>query len=247
MKPSAPCCDLCSLPLRKQVFTLPSSEHTYSFCCNGCKQVFQMLAEKQGTDHPVSFKDSELFKKCQELGIIPQTEEDLHQKQDLPPAEQDDAPSPTTEGHLQLILRVNGMWCPACAWVIEESLRKQTGISSVHCSFSSDRMRCVYDPVSTSPARIRDSLASLGYEASPLEGSDQAENVAVAASEQDVIEVLGLEDGVDGQLEVQPKGKFWGVLDYVAGLTVPAAGKHTALAWKFTLAVQNSDDRYMER
>lgn len=44
---------------------------------------------------------------------------------------------------------------------------------------------------------------------------------------------------VDYGVAVQPKGKYWGVLDYVAGLTVPAAGKNAALAWKFTLAVQN--------
>ena len=80
MKYSAHFCDLCGLPLRKQTFTLPFSEHTYSFCCNGCKQVFQMLAEKHGAGDPASFKNSELFKKCRELGIIPRSKEDLAEK-----------------------------------------------------------------------------------------------------------------------------------------------------------------------
>jgi len=35
-------------------------------------------------------------------------------------------------------------------------------------------MRCDYDPVLTSPSRIRESLASLGYEAFPPEGSEEA-------------------------------------------------------------------------
>ncbi|MGE5840634.1 MAG: cation transporter, partial [Deltaproteobacteria bacterium] len=66
------------------------------------------------------------------------------------------------------------MWCPACAWVIEESLDKMPGISHVQCSFSSDHMRCDYDPVLTSPSRIRESLSSIGYEAFPPEDPGEA-------------------------------------------------------------------------
>ncbi len=39
------------------------------------------------------------------------------------------------------------------------------GFPMCECSFSSDRMRCDYDPVLTSPSGIRESLSSLGYEA----------------------------------------------------------------------------------
>jgi heavy metal translocating P-type ATPase len=175
MKSSTPLCDLCGLPLRKQAFTLPSSETTYRFCCTGCKQVFQMLAEKHGAGDPASFKNSELFKKCLELGIIPKSEKDLLEKETAPPAvEQEKALPAAGERSIQLNLKIDGMWCPACAWVIEESLKKNPGISNVQCSFSSDRLRCDYDPVATSPVRIRESLASLGYEAYPPEGSEAA-------------------------------------------------------------------------
>jgi heavy metal translocating P-type ATPase len=172
MKSPSQFCDLCGLPLRKQVFTHPSSEHTYKFCCKGCKQVFQMLAEKHNATESASFKESELFRKCRELGIIPRSEEEL--AEEAPLIEQGEAIPPAGERPLRLNLKVNGMWCPACAWVIEEFLKKKPGISNVQCSFSSDRMRCDYDPVLTSPSRIRESLASLGYEAFPPDGSDQA-------------------------------------------------------------------------
>lgn len=174
MKPSAQFCYLCGLPLRKQAFTLPASDHTYKFCCKGCKQVFQMLAEKHGAGDPASFRNSELFRKCRELGIIPRSEEELAEEEEAPLIEQGEAVPAAGERPLRLNLKVNGMWCPACAWVIEESLRKEPGISNVQCSFSSDRMRCDYDPVLTSPSRIRESLASLGYEAFPPDGSEQA-------------------------------------------------------------------------
>src|SRR5512136_1846196 len=166
-------CDLCGLPLRKQAFTLPSSENAYSFCCKGCKQVFQMLAERHGPGDPALFRDSELFKKCQELGIIPKCEQELVEKEKSQRAEGEDVFPSEGERQLRLNLKVNGMWCPACAWVIEESLKKEPGISRVQCSFSADRMRCDYDPVLTSPSRIRESLVRLGYEAFPPESSDE--------------------------------------------------------------------------
>jgi heavy metal translocating P-type ATPase len=133
-----------------------------------------MLAEKHGAGDPASFKNSELFMKCRELGIIPRSEKELVEKEQVPQTKQERVVPAEDRRSLTLNLKVRGMWCPACAWVIEESLRKQTGISNAHCSFSSDRLRCDYDPVATSPARIRESLASLGYEAYPPEGSEAA-------------------------------------------------------------------------
>jgi len=174
MNPSPQFCDLCGLPLRKQVLTLPSPENKCKFCCNGCRQVFKMLVEKHGVGDLASFKNSELFKKCRELGIIPRSEEELMEKQDASVKEQEKVAPSKEKRQLRLNLKVNGMWCPACAWIIEESLRKEPGISNVECSFSADRMRCDYDPVLNSPSRIRESLARLGYEAFPPESSHGA-------------------------------------------------------------------------
>jgi heavy metal translocating P-type ATPase len=174
MKPIQPFCDLCGLPLRKEAFTLPSSGRTYRFCCVGCKQVFQMLAEKEGTPDPASFKDSELFRKCRELGIIPKSEEDLAEKERILPTEEESFIPSEGERFLRLNLKVTGMWCPACAWIIEESLKKTPGISTVHCNFSSDRLQCDYDPIQVSPSRIMASLAGLGYHAFPPESSQGA-------------------------------------------------------------------------
>jgi cation transport ATPase len=142
----------------------------------GCKQVFQMLAEKHGSGDPASFKDSALYKKCRELGIIPRSEADLALTEDRPASAHDDASDIKGERTIRLSLKLNGMWCPACAWVIEESLKKKTGISNVQCSFSSDRMRCDYDPVIISPSQIISSIEGLGYNAFPPEGSEEAKD-----------------------------------------------------------------------
>ncbi len=129
-----------------------------------------MLAEKHGPADTGAFRESELFKKCQELGIVPRSEAEVGK---TPGAEQKtpEAVPRGEERRLSLTLKIKGMWCPACAWVIEEALKNKPGLLKVECSFSADRIRCDYDPILASPPTIMEALASLGYEAFPPEQS----------------------------------------------------------------------------
>jgi cation transport ATPase len=143
----------------------------------GCKQVFHMLIESSDAGNPESFRETELFKKCQEIGIIPRSEAELAETaraQVLPaaplspngPAAETEYQTPSLDGDtLSLTLSVDQMWCPACAWVIEETLRRTPGIIGASCNFATDRVRCDYNPVLTSPQLIIDSIKGLGYEA----------------------------------------------------------------------------------
>jgi heavy metal translocating P-type ATPase len=137
-----------------------------------------MLIESSDAGNPESFRETELFKKCQELGIIPSSEEDLKQlageqqvsgvaikAADEVSPETDVIDEPTSENSLNLNLTVSEMWCPACAWVIEEALRKSPGVLSASCNFSTDRVRCDYNPLLSSPQQIIRSINSLGYQA----------------------------------------------------------------------------------
>ncbi|MES0351057.1 MAG: HAD-IC family P-type ATPase, partial [Desulfobacteria bacterium] len=134
-----------------------------------------MLIESSDAGDPESFRETELFKKCQEIGIIPRSEAELAEiirAKVLPaaplspngPAAEYQTPSLDNDT-LSLSLSVDQMWCPACAWVIEETLRRTPGIIGAACNFATDRVRCDYDPVLTSPQRIIDSIKGLGYEA----------------------------------------------------------------------------------
>ncbi|UCG12272.1 MAG: heavy metal translocating P-type ATPase [Deltaproteobacteria bacterium] len=177
MKTSFATCDLCGLPLRYQKISSTTHNRTFHFCCMGCKQVFHMLIESSDAAEPESFRDTELFKKCREIGIIPKSEADLEEKSrsqkspTLVPSpytrilERDGSIDGPDETHLSLTLTVNQMWCPACAWVIEETLRRTLGIIDASCNFATDRVRCDFDPVLTSPQRIIDAIKSFGYEA----------------------------------------------------------------------------------
>jgi heavy metal translocating P-type ATPase len=149
----------------------------------GCKQVFHLLLESSDAADPESFRYTELFKKCQEIGIIPRSEAELAEKnqaQELPATISPTGdPTPATEYQtlthdkdtLSLNLNVDQMWCPACGWVIEETLKRSRGIAAATCNFSTDRLRCDYNPVLTSPQQIIETINSLGYKASlPGEG-----------------------------------------------------------------------------
>ncbi len=177
-------CDLCGLPLRYGPISNVLTNGTHRFCCMGCKQVFTMLFEASDEADPASFKETELFKKCQEMGIIPRSEAELEQQ-----AQTQESATPHTSIHkgmeglepqgevskeesLGLNLVVKDMWCPACAWVIEEALKRSGGVMNAFCNFSTDRVICEYNPLSTSPAQMIQTIEGLGYRAS-IPGQEQ--------------------------------------------------------------------------
>ena len=134
-----------------------------------------MLIESSDAGDPESFRETELFQKCQEIGIIPKSEAELAERaqesstavfpQTVLDQERDYQKSTPASSSLGLTLHVDQMWCPACAWVIEETLRRTPGVISPSCNFATDRVRCDYDPVLTSPQRIIESIEVLGYKA----------------------------------------------------------------------------------
>lgn len=165
-------CDLCGLGLRDEPFTTRAAGKMYRFCCNGCRQVFWMLFESVDAVEPEKFKETEVFAVCREIGLIPAPDEGPdRQPSEIPSAynpfsSRDDARADTDSsvGHrLHLDLAIEGMWCPACAWVIEAALKKTPGIETARCNFATDRLACTYDPTRLSPDRIDRVLARLGY------------------------------------------------------------------------------------
>ena len=68
---------------------------------------------------------------------------------------------------ISLNLYIEGMWCPACAWVIEEVLKRMSGVMKPHVSFFSDVLRLEYLPNLVSPSEIVSHIDQLGYGAHP--------------------------------------------------------------------------------
>ncbi len=173
-------CDLCGLPISNQVYCFDTPEKPYRFCCKGCQQVFIMLLEASDAADPASFRQTELFKKCQDMGIIPRSKDERGQQIPLAASKpiddltklSDPAREEFGQNALNLVLKINDMWCPACAWIIEEALKKTKGIIHAACNFSTDRLRCTYDPVMASPNQVVTTLEKLGYSTTDIEAGD---------------------------------------------------------------------------
>ncbi|MGD8390317.1 MAG: cation-translocating P-type ATPase [Desulfobacterales bacterium] len=156
------------------------SGNTYAFCCNGCRQVFTILMEATNSPNPETFRETELFKQCQARGIIPSSEEELMAKMGdagfgANGTHPDSARASATiaEGNaLTLKLLIGNMWCSACAWVIEQSLKKTPGVVDSTCNFSTDRLQVVYDPIKVSPDQIIANIGKLGYRATEPDFSE---------------------------------------------------------------------------
>ncbi|MCF8028773.1 MAG: cation transporter, partial [Desulfobacteraceae bacterium] len=171
-------CDLCGLPLRRGAVCAEINGRELRFCCYGCRQVYMMLMESADSPDPARFKETEIYRRCAEAGIIPESEADLERrvKSDAPGNPRPKAGTGdlshtesgvTAEGALALDLKVHGMWCPACAWVIEQGLQKLPGVERAQCHFVTDRVRLFYDPVKSAPHRITEAIGKLGYRAVP--------------------------------------------------------------------------------
>jgi heavy metal translocating P-type ATPase len=186
MNPSAASCDLCGLSLRYGTVKWTSGNRDFSFCCIGCRQVFIMLIEAADSSDPLFFKETELFNICKEMGIIPESESDLKERlrkdaakplfSSLHPSSepQSERDNKTATETLTIYLKVRDMWCPACAWVIEAALKKHSGVTRSSCNFSTDRVRCDYNPIQTSPDKIIRTIGRLGYRAAIPEEDEKA-------------------------------------------------------------------------
>jgi hypothetical protein len=155
-------CALCGLPLGYSRLRKIIGGEVLRFCCPGCEQVFSLLSVSPG-GIPGNFRDTDIYRACVESGIIPSGT-----NPSSPPAEgctESDIPP------LPLSLKVGGMWCPACSWLIEEILRRTRGVLEPRVSFFSDRVDLKYLPHLLSPAEVMEKISRLGYHPSlQLEG-----------------------------------------------------------------------------
>ncbi|MBI3910005.1 MAG: heavy metal translocating P-type ATPase [Armatimonadetes bacterium] len=155
-------CDLCgsrpwsgrSLP-RTAVF----DGRTRHFCCAGCLQVFTILHESGQLGNGAPW-DTPPARAAREMGLIARPDSfgnaDAREPVEEPLAER------------EVSLRVTGMWCPSCAWLIEHALLQRRGILDAQVLFASDYVRIRYDPSRLTLDRIRESVRAFGYDLAPF-------------------------------------------------------------------------------
>jgi heavy metal translocating P-type ATPase len=126
--------------------------------------VYTMLIEATDSPDPVRFKQSDLYRRCVAAGVVPAGEAELA---DIAAGKDNRAAASPVEKAgrdvLSLHLNVDGMWCPACSWVVESALMRLGGVQEAHCDFATDRLRCRYDPLRVDPGAIARAVEGLGY------------------------------------------------------------------------------------
>lgn len=169
-------CALCGLPAERAGIRREVSGTVLHFCCPGCRWVHEVLSALPGGP-PADFRATELFRASLAAKLIAQGD---------PPSNAADAPAvgppgppgsraaplSSSDTHLlsrELNLRIDGMWCPACSWLIEHALTRLPGVSGAEVSFAADFATVRYLPHRIRPEAVRERIEALGYRSSLFE------------------------------------------------------------------------------
>jgi len=178
-------CDLCGLPARAPVRAeIGTCPHT--FCCAGCRQVYQILVESDQLGAGEDPTGTALYQQCLQMGLIarPDAPSDDHAFPSSPPDLGAGGPqaADTLETTREAAFQVGGMWCASCAWLIEHALDQMKGVEKSRVFFASDVVKVVYKPARVAPEALAATIRRLGYGADPYTGeSDQADSPAQRA------------------------------------------------------------------
>ncbi|WIV66156.1 heavy metal translocating P-type ATPase [Natrialbaceae archaeon AArc-T1-2] len=129
-------CTLCELPLSARAVENDDGDR---FCCTGCREVYDTLAERDGVDaDDVSLEEAS--DALEETGVE------------------------RPDGCETTFLRVDGMHCPSCE-VFIESAADGDGVAQAQASYITDTVRVDHDPDEVDEADLLEELSGLGYRA----------------------------------------------------------------------------------
>ena len=181
-------CDLCGLTAHAPL-TARIGGQSHTFCCAGCRQVYQILIESHqlgASDDPTQ---TPLYQQCLQMGLIarpdaPAAPDPGATAPEGKPGKEaaDGGPSDPLNTTRETALHVGGMWCAACAWLIENAVGKMRGVSGCRVFFASDIVRITYQPARVDQAELAAVIRKLGYTAEPFtEEGTQADDPATRA------------------------------------------------------------------
>jgi len=133
---------------------MAASQVRGSFCCEGCQRVSEIL---DASSFVGDRRESVAFLEAARLGIVPA---DGVRRDVAAPAP---APGVGSADSRQITLRVEGLWCPSCAWLVEEVLSRTPGVRSARVTFFADLAEVRFDPLLTHEKEISRRVEELGY------------------------------------------------------------------------------------
>ena len=163
--PSVPPCDLCGLPAHAPLSAYVGEE-THTFCCAGCRQVYQILIESDQLSAGQDPTQTTLYQQCRQMGLIARPETIA----EAPPPQVGGAVPADTDSldtTREAAFQVGGLWCTSCAWLIEHAVGQLKGVESCRVFFASDLVKVTYKPARVAPEALASTIRTLGYSAEP--------------------------------------------------------------------------------
>ena len=65
----------------------------------------------------------------------------------------------------RVTLTLGGMWCPSCAWLVSEQLKRTRGVASAEVSYIQQQANITFDKSITNYQLLKRRVKSLGYQA----------------------------------------------------------------------------------
>jgi heavy metal translocating P-type ATPase len=144
-------CALCGLALPTRPV---AGDGDRAYCCHGCAHVDAIL-RTVGAESDAG-----------RLALDAARQRGLLSVPDAPPVEEIDLPAAVRE---EARLRVEGLACPSCAWLVESVLRSVPGVASARVDYLSDTARIVFDIRSVEVETLARAASQAGYGLSSLE------------------------------------------------------------------------------
>ncbi len=143
-------------------------------CCIGCQAVARFLADE-------SYVDFYQYREGKTPGSQVDSDIDSWHHLDEPAVFERLAPL-TDEGLRQVTIKVEGMYCSACGWLIQKVLKDLPGVQDLQINSVTQNMRLVFDPAQIKLSELFGRVARLGYR--PMYQQDSAHQADIARKKQ---------------------------------------------------------------
>lgn len=152
-------CYHCGLPVPENThFTVEIKGEERDMCCPGCQAVASAICEG-GLSRFYQYRATNAVRPDTTMASallaydLPEVQEDYVEKLE--------------NGHYRIQLLVGGITCAACAWLIEQHLKKFPAISSISINVTSHRAMVEWDMTQLKLSELLTAFLSIGYDARP--------------------------------------------------------------------------------
>lgn len=166
-----PSCFHCGLPADRR-YTMVLDGEEKCFCCVSCQTVAQAITQGGLVDF-YQYRDAKNPKAESPLAHFEAYDAPEVQKSFITVIDEKDAAN-SSEQWVEARLSISGISCAACAWLIEQRLKKFSAIKDVSVNATNYRCRIVWNAHQLKLSEILSSLSEIGFQAHPYLESERS-------------------------------------------------------------------------